>query len=382
MGIEPTCEAWKASVLPLNYARLRCASARQARHTAANSNRLCRAIALKRSLTRQARHQSLAKLNPRACIVNVLHVPSPRMAALLLTGGRVVDPANRLDAKADVLISEGKITAVGADAAKQAPRDVEKMDVSGLVVCPGLIDLHVHLREPGQTAKENIATGTAAAARGGFTSIVCMPNTSPAIDTAGTVALIRERAAKQGVVNVFVTGAITKNIAGEELASIGSLKRAGVVAITDDGHCVQNNELMRRACEYAKMFGLPVMDHCQDYSLVTDGVMHEGYWNITLGLRAWPAAGEEMIVARNILLAELTGARIHCQHLSAAGSVARLREAKNAACRSPARLVRITSRSPTRRWPAVRDFGPTTGKRWPDSRTNFRNGRPMTRISR
>jgi dihydroorotase len=250
------------------------------------------------------------------------------MAALLLTGGRVVDPANRLDAKADVLISAGKIAAVGADAAKQAPRDVERMDVSGLVVCPGLIDLHVHLREPGQTAKENIASGTAAAARGGFTSVVCMPNTSPAIDNAGTVALIHERAAQHGVVNVFVTGAITKNIAGEELAPIGSLKRAGVVAITDDGHCVQNNELMRRALEYAKMFDLPVMDHCQDYSLVTDGVMHEGYWNTVLGLRGWPAAGEEMIVARNILLAELTGARVHCQHLSAAGSVARLREAK------------------------------------------------------
>jgi len=250
------------------------------------------------------------------------------MAALLLTGGRVVDPANRLDAKADVLISDGKIAAVGADAANQAPREVERMDVSGLMVCPGLIDLHVHLREPGQTAKENIATGTAAAARGGFTSVVCMPNTSPAIDNAGTVALIHERAAQNGVVNVFVTGAITKNIAGEELASIGSLKRAGVVAITDDGHCVQNNELMRRALEYAKMFDLPVMDHCQDYSLVTDGVMHEGYWSTVLGLRGWPAAGEEMIVARNILLAELTGARVHCQHLSAAGSVARLREAK------------------------------------------------------
>jgi dihydroorotase len=250
------------------------------------------------------------------------------MAALLLTGGRVVDPASRLDAKADVFISAGKIAAVGADAAKQAPRDVERMDVSGLIVCPGLIDLHVHLREPGQTAKENIATGTAAAARGGFTSVVCMPNTSPAIDNAGTVALIHERAAQHGVVNVFVTGAITKNIAGEELASIGSLKRAGVVAITDDGHCVQNNELMRRALEYAKMFDLPVMDHCQDYSLVTDGVMHEGYWNTVLGLRGWPSAGEEMIVARNILLAELTGARVHCQHLSAAGSVARLREAK------------------------------------------------------
>jgi dihydroorotase len=250
------------------------------------------------------------------------------MAALLLTGGRVVDPANRLDAKTDVLISAGKIAAVGADAAKQAPSETERMDVSGLIVCPGLIDLHVHLREPGQTAKETIATGTAAAARGGFTSVVCMPNTSPAIDNAGTVALINERAAQHGVVNVFVAGAITKNIAGEELAPIGSLKRAGVVAITDDGHCVQNNELMRRALEYAKMFDLPVMDHCQDYSLVTDGVMHEGYWSIALGLRGWPSAGEEMIVARNILLAELTGARVHCQHLSAAGSVALLREAK------------------------------------------------------
>jgi len=250
------------------------------------------------------------------------------MNALLLTGGRIVDPANRLDAPADLLIVDGKISAVGKDAASKAPANAERTDVSGMIVAPGLIDLHVHLREPGQTAKENIASGTAAAARGGFTSLVCMPNTSPAIDSAGTVALIRDRAEQQGAVNVFVTGAITKNIAGEELAPIGSLKRAGVVAITDDGHCVQNNDLMRRACEYAKMFDLPVMDHCQDYSLVTDGVMHEGYWSTALGLRGWPAAGEEMIVARNILLAELTGAKIHCQHLSAAGSVALIREAK------------------------------------------------------
>ncbi len=250
------------------------------------------------------------------------------MAALLLSGGRVVDPANRLDAKMDLLISDGKIAALGPDAAKQAPREVERLDAAGLVVCPGLIDLHVHLREPGQTPKETLATGTAAAARGGFTSVVCMPNTAPTIDNAGTVALIHQRAAKQGVVNVFVAGAISKNIAGEELAPIGGLKRAGVVAITDDGHCVQNHELMRRACEYAKMFGLPVMDHCQDYSLVTDGVMHEGYWSTGLGLRGWPSAGEEVIVARNILLAELTGAQIHCQHLSAAGSVALLRAAK------------------------------------------------------
>src|SRR3989454_9785984 len=155
-----------------------------------------------------------------------------------------------------------------------------------------------------------------------------MPNTSPAIDNAGTVALIHELAAQQGMVNVYVAGAITKNIDGEELAPIGSLRKAGVVAITDDGHCVQNHELMRRALEYARMFELPVMDHCQDYSLVTDGVMHEGYWNTALGLRGWPAAGEEMIVARNILLAEVTGTHVHCQPISAAGSVRLLREAR------------------------------------------------------
>ena len=250
------------------------------------------------------------------------------MNALLLTGGRVIDPAKRFDAVADVLLAGGKVAAVGAEALPQAPGDAERMDARGLVVCPGLIDLHVHLREPGQTAKETIATGTAAAARGGFTSVLCMPNTSPAIDNSGTVALIRDLAAAQGVVNVYVSGAITRGLAGEELAAMGSLKKAGVVALTDDGHCVQNNELMRRALEYATMFDLPVMDHCQDYGLVTDGVMHEGYWSTALGLRGWPSAGEEMIVARNILLAEITGARVHCQHLSAAGSVRLVREAK------------------------------------------------------
>ena len=250
----------------------------------------------------------------------------PAMNSLLVTGGHVIDPANQLDAPADVLIVDGKISAVGKNLS--APGNIERFDAKGKIVCPGLIDLHVHLREPGHTAKENLASGTAAAARGGFTSVVCMPNTSPAIDNSGTVALIHERAERDAVVNLFVAGAISKNIAGEELAPIGSLKKAGVVAITDDGHCVQNNELMRRACEYAKMFGLPVMDHCQDYSLVTEGVMHEGYWSTVLGLRGWPAAGEEMIVARNVLLAELTGAKIHCQHLSTAGSVALIREAK------------------------------------------------------
>jgi dihydroorotase len=250
------------------------------------------------------------------------------MNSLLITGGRVVDPSQRLEAVADVLILDGKVSAVGQGLAAQAPGDIPRIDATGMVVCPGLIDLHAHLREPGQSAKETIASGTAAAARGGFTSVVCMPNTSPAIDNAGTVALIRERAQRESKINVFVAGAITRNIAGEEMAPIGSLKAAGVIAITDDGHCVQNNELMRHALEYARMFDLPVMDHCQDYSIVTDGVMHEGYWSAALGLRGWPAAGEELIVSRNILLSEMTGTPVHCQHLSSGRSVALLREAK------------------------------------------------------
>lgn len=250
------------------------------------------------------------------------------MNSLLLTGGRIIDPASKFDSTADLLVIRGKISAIGSEAKTKAPRDCEKIDAKNLIVCPGLIDLHAHLREPGQSAKETISTGTKAAARGGFTTVVCMPNTSPSIDNAGTVALIHEKAARESAINLFVAGAITKNIAGEELAPIGSLKKAGVIAITDDGHCIQNNDLMRRACEYAQMFDLPLMDHCQDYSLVTDGVMHEGYWSVALGLRGWPSAGEELIVSRNILLAELTGAKIHCQHLSAAGSIQLIREAK------------------------------------------------------
>jgi dihydroorotase len=310
------------------------------------------------------------------------------MNSLLLTGGRVIDPANKIDTVADVLIRDGKIAAVGKDAA--ANFDGERVDAAGLVVCPGLIDLHVHLREPGQAAKETIATGTAAAARGGFTTIVCMPNTSPAIDNAGTVALVHERARKEALINVLVAGAITKNIAGEELAPIGSLKRAGVVAITDDGHCVQNNDLMRRALEYARMFDLPVMDHCQDYSLVTDGVMNEGYWSIALGLRGWPDAGEEMIVARNILLAETTGARVHCQHLSTSGSVKLLRDAKKRgvpisgeACPHHFTLTDAAVAGADKFWDSdgTGIFG-LAGKRnaapaWPSYDTNFKMNPPL-----
>jgi dihydroorotase len=250
------------------------------------------------------------------------------MNALLICGGRVIDPENKFDAVADLLVLDGKVAAIGPDARAKAPGDVQKIDAMGQVVCPGLIDVHVHLRQPGQSLKETVGTGTAAAAKGGFASVVCMPNTTPAVDSASTVALIHERAQTDGVVNVYVAGAITKNLAGEELAPIGALKKAGVVAITDDGKCVQNNELMRGAMTYAKMFDLPIMDHCQDYSMVTDGVMNEGYYSALLGLRGWPSAGEESIIGRNILLAELTGAHVHCQHVSTAAGVRLLREAK------------------------------------------------------
>jgi len=244
------------------------------------------------------------------------------MKNLHIKNGRVVDPANRRNEKADIFVVDGLIS-------KKPPvGKCETLDAAGLVVAPGLIDIHVHLREPGQSHKETIATGTRAAAAGGFTSVVAMPNTSPAADSAATIAWIHERAKAAACVNVFCTGAITKGLKGEELAPFGALASAGVVALTDDGHCVQNHEVMRRAVEYARMFNLPVMDHCQDYSLVGDGVMHEGEWSLRLGLPGWPRMGEEMVVARNIMLAELCGSPIHCQHISSGGSVRLLREAR------------------------------------------------------
>ena len=239
-----------------------------------------------------------------------------------ITNGRIIDPANNRDEVADLWLADGKISA------PQPGSETETLDARGLVVSPGLIDIHVHLREPGQSHKETIATGTRAAAAGGFTSIVAMPNTNPSADSAATITWIKEKAAREACVNVFCTGAITKSLRGEELAPFGSLFNAGVVALTDDGHCIQNHEIMRRAVEYARMFGLTVMDHCQDYSLVGDGIMHEGEWSLRLGIPGWPRAGEEMIVARNIMLAELCDSPIHCQHISSGGSVRLLREAR------------------------------------------------------
>ncbi|HEV3147969.1 MAG TPA: dihydroorotase [Chthoniobacterales bacterium] len=248
------------------------------------------------------------------------------MSATIIRNGRVIDPANNRDEIVDLAIGDGRI--VERSEVRGQKSEVEEVDASGLIVAPGLIDVHVHLREPGFGHKETIASGARAAAGGGFTTIICMPNTSPVADSPATIAWIKDRATETACVNVLPTGAISKNIAGEELAPIGSLAQAGVVAITDDGRCIQNHELMRRAVEYARMVGLPVLDHCQDYNLVGNGVMHEGYWSTLLGLPGWPAAGEEAIVMRNILLAELCDHHIHCQHVTSAGSVRLIREAR------------------------------------------------------
>ena len=248
------------------------------------------------------------------------------MSATIIRNGRVIDPANKRDEVIDLLIIDGKIAPLSQLSTLNSQLD--EINASNLIVCPGLIDIHVHLREPGFGHKETIESGARAAAAGGFTTIVCMPNTSPAADNPSTIAWIKDRAGDTACVNVLPTGAISKNLGGEELAPIGSLVQAGIVAITDDGHCVQNHELMRRAVEYVRMVGVPVLDHCQDYNLVGNGVVHEGHWSTLLGLPGWPAAGEEAIVMRNILLAELCDHHIHCQHVTTAGSVRLLREAR------------------------------------------------------
>jgi dihydroorotase len=249
------------------------------------------------------------------------------MNAMIIRNGRVIDPANKRDEVADLLIVDGKVAPVSQLSTLNSQPD--EIDAGSLIVCPGLIDMHVHLREPGFGHKETIESGARAAAAGGFTTVVCMPNTAPAADNPSTIAWIKDRAAAVASVHVLPAGAISKNLAGEELSPIGSLAQAGIVAITDDGHCVQNHEVMRRAVEYARMVDLPVLDHCQDYNLVGNGVVHEGYWSTLLGLPGWPAAGEEAIIMRNILLAELCDHHIHCQHLTTAGSVRLLREARS-----------------------------------------------------
>ena len=242
-----------------------------------------------------------------------------------IKNGLVIDPANDREGIGDVFIKDGLIVDKLSNAEKA---EASHFDAKGLVVAPGLVDIHVHFREPGQTHKEDIASGSRAAAAGGYTSVVCMPNTSPVCDNAGTLERINNSIEKEAVIHVYTTGCLTIGMKGEALAPTGQLKQAGIVAVTDDGLCIQNNEIMRRAVEYATLHHLPIMDHCQDGSLTEKAVMHEGEVSLKLGLKGWPRAAEDIIVARNIILSELTGARIHMQHVSSYHSVELLRNAK------------------------------------------------------
>jgi dihydroorotase len=250
----------------------------------------------------------------------------------LLKGGRVVDPASDVDGDFDVLIDGDRISRVGRDLAVTG--DVQVLQVPrGFVIVPGLIDMHVHLREPGQEHKETIATGTAAAVAGGFTAVACMPNTAPVNDNAGVTQFMLQKAAESNLARVYPIGAVSKGSRGELLADIAELTQAGCVAITDDGHPVATALLLRRALEYAGMFGIPVVEHCEDPSLKGDGVAHEGFHASTLGLRGIPGAAEALGAERGILLAELTGSHFHVAHLSARASMRAVRKGKEAGIR-------------------------------------------------
>ena len=252
-------------------------------------------------------------------------MPAPDATILWIDGGRVIDPDDNRDVMAPVYAVNGKIVDRLDNTQK---KHAQRVDASGLIVCPGFVDIHTHLREPGQTHKEDIGSGSRSAAAGGFTSLVCMPNTTPPVDDIGILQQIHKAIKEKAVVNIYPTACITVAMAGESLAPIGSLYEAGAMAITDDGHCVQNNEIMRRALEYAHMFDLCVMDHCQEYTLTRRAVMNEGEWSVRLGLEGWPCAAEDIIVARNIILAAYTQARIHLQHISSAQAVDMIRRAK------------------------------------------------------
>jgi len=239
----------------------------------------------------------------------------------IIKNARVIDPSQKLDKVCDVCVSGGVF-------AKKVSKSAKVVDAKGLLLAPGFVDMHAHLREPGQTSKESIATGTAAAAAGGFTTVVAMPNTVPPVDSAATVRLVNDIISETAKIRVLQSACITEARAGEKLAPFGTLKNLGIVALTDDGSCVQSAELMRNAMEYANMFGLLVMDHCQEYTLTRTGQMHEGEWSARLGLGGWPSSAEDIIVARDAILAYYTHSRIHLQHISSALSVDIIRNAK------------------------------------------------------
>ncbi len=246
---------------------------------------------------------------------------------LIIREGRLIDPSSGLDRIGDIAIEDGKITSVGEEISDAGFTRV--VSAAGKIVAPGLIDMHVHLREPGREDEETISSGTRAAACGGFTSVVCMANTFPPIDTAGAVEFIRSRARDEGVVRVYPVGAVTKALEGKELSEMSELVAGGVVAVSDDGQPIMNSSIMRLALEYASMFDIPVISHCEDRYLSDGGVMNEGYVSTILGLPGIPASGEEAMVARDIMLSHLTGSPLHIAHVSTAGSVELVRMAKS-----------------------------------------------------
>src|SRR5678815_3318462 len=246
---------------------------------------------------------------------------------LLIANGYVVDPSQQINAGKNVLIDEGRITAI-LNTSDPVPEDARVFDATGLIVAPGFIDLHVHLREPGQEYKETIATGSASAVAGGWTSICAMPNTDPVNDNGAVTRFILEQGRAANLANVFPIGAATKGSAGKELAEMAEMKDAGIVAVSDDGHSIPSAGMMRRVMEYANGHDLTVVDHCQDHSLSAGGVMHEGRWSLILGMRGMPAAAEEADVLRDCALAKLTGASVHIAHVSTRGAIEAIRRAK------------------------------------------------------
>jgi len=248
---------------------------------------------------------------------------------LLLTGARIIDPAQKINSISDILLEGGKIAKIGADLLQpENSRDAEIIELAGMIVTPGLIDMHTHLREPGQEYKETIATGTRAAVAGGFTSIACMPNTDPVNDNRSITEFIKRKAMEANLANVYPIGNISRNCAGQQLTEFWDLKEAGVVALSDDGKPVMDAALMRHALEYASSLDLPVIPHCEDIHLSAGGLMNEGYYSTILGLRGIPSIAEEVMTARDILIAEYTKSHVHIAHVSTRGSVRIIREAK------------------------------------------------------
>jgi dihydroorotase len=247
---------------------------------------------------------------------------------LLIRGGHIIDPNQGVDQVGDLLIAEGKIVQMGSTVILSKAKRSQAVDAGGLVICPGFIDLHCHLREPGFEDKETIATGTKAAARGGFAAVCCMANTEPPLDTPSAVDWVKQKAGKDGVVAVLPIGCITKGRKGEELTNMAGLAEAGVVAFSDDGDPVASSQLMRRAMERSRDLGLPIIDHCEDKALSNNGIINEGRLSAKLGLKGIPAAAEEVMVARDLILAKLTRARLHIAHVSTRGSVELIRRAK------------------------------------------------------